>query len=61
MWQNRSKILIPLSSMISKQTKWNWSKECQKAFNTIKMLVSRETLLSYPNFNELFKIHTDAN
>ena len=61
MWKQRSSILTPLSSMTSKQAKWNWSKECQKAFDTIKRLVSRETLLSYPNFNKPFVIHTDAS
>ena len=61
MWQHRSEILTPLSSTTSKQAKWNWSKEYQKAFETIKKLVSRETLLSYLNFNEPFKIHTDAS
>ena len=39
MWQHRSKI-FPLSSMTSEQAKWNWSKLCQKAFDTIKKLVS---------------------
>ena len=47
--------------MTSKQTKWNWSNKYQKALYTIKKLVSRETLLSYPNFNKLFVIHTDVN
>ena len=47
--------------MTSKQAKWYWSKECQKAYDTIKKLVSRETLLSYPNFNEPFEIHTNAS
>ena len=47
--------------MTSKQSKWNWSKECQKAFDTIKMLVSRETLHSYSNFNKPFAILTDAS
>ena len=36
MWQYRSEILTPLSSLTSKQAKWNWSNECQKAFDTIK-------------------------
>ena len=61
MWKHRSGILTPLSSMTSKQAKWNWSKECQKAFDTIKKIVFRETLLSYPNFNKAFVIHTDAS
>ena len=61
MWQHRSERLTPLSSMTSKQAKWNWSKECQKAFDTIEKLFFIETLLSYPNFNEPFEIHTDAS
>ena len=61
MWQHRSEILIPLSSMTSKQAKWNWSKEYQKIFDTIKSLSSRETLLSYPNFDKPFEIHTDSS
>ena len=47
--------------MTSKQAKWNWSKECEKAFDIMKKLVSRETLLSYPIFNLQFDIHTDAS
>ena len=61
MWKHRSGILTPLSSMTSKQAKWNWDDKCQKAFDTIKKLVARNTLLSYPNFNETFDIHTDAS
>ena len=31
------------------------------AFNKIKQIVRHETLLSYPEFNKPFKIHTDAS
>ena len=61
MLKHRSDILTPLSAMTSKQAKWNWDTKCQKAFDSIKKIVSRETLLSYPNFNEPFDIHTDAS
>ena len=54
MWKHISGILTPLSSMTSKQAKWNWSKECRNTFDTNKKLVSKETLLSYPNFNKPF-------
>ena len=50
MWKHRSGILTPLSSMTSKQAKWNWNEECQKAFDTIKKVVSRETLLLLSKF-----------
>ena len=45
--------------MTSKQTKWDWSKEYQKAVDTNKKLASRETLLSYPNFNNSLIMHTE--
>ena len=35
MRKHRSGILTPLSGMTSKQAKRNWSKECQKTFDTI--------------------------
>ena len=60
-WQHRSKILNPSSSMSSKQAKWNYRKEYHKVFDKIKMIVPRETLLSYPNFNKPFEIHMDAS
>ena len=49
MWIHRSEVLAPLTSMTSKQAKWNWDDKCQQAFDTIKKLVARKTLLSYPN------------
>ena len=61
MWQHRSEILTPLSSMISKQIKWNWSKEYQKAFDTMKKLVFLKKLCFHANFNKPFKIPTDTS
>ena len=42
--------------IFSKQAKSNWSKEYQKAFGTIKKL-----MLSHPNFDKPFEIHTDTS
>jgi len=33
----------------------------QKAFDTIKRVMARDTLLHYPDFNKPFEIHTDAS
>ena len=33
----------------------------QKAFDDIKRIISREALLTYPDFNDKFVIHTDAS
>eukprot|EP00980_Cylindrotheca_fusiformis_P030595 scaffold25084_cov269-Cylindrotheca_fusiformis.AAC.1 len=46
---------------MKKDVKWTWDDEHQKAFDTIKRVMSKETLLHYPNFNEPFEIHTDAS
>ena len=58
MWIKRSEVLAPLTSMTSKEVKWNWTEDCQKAFDKIKKIASREVLLSYPDFSETFEIHT---
>ena len=36
---------------------WSW----KKAFDTIKKVITKETLLTYPNFNKPFEIYTDAS
>ena len=54
MWKSRnliylSSIVMPQWSITSNRAKLNRNKECQKVFDTIEELVSRETLLSYLN------------
>jgi hypothetical protein len=61
MWIKRSHILAPLTKLVSKTQKFVWEKEQQHAFEIIKKVISKETLLVYPNFNETFQIHTDAS
>ena len=61
MWKRRSALLAPLTALTSDKTPWKWEEKHQKAFDSVKKIISRETLLSYPNFNEPFDIHTDAS
>jgi transposase InsO family protein len=61
MWRMRSHLLAPLSALVSPQAKLEWRKEHQDAFEQIKTLISKETLLTFPNFNEPFHIYTDAS
>jgi hypothetical protein len=61
MWPKRSHLLAPLSALTSSKVKWNWTKECQTSFDQMKELIARETLLTYPDFNLPFEIHTDAS
>eukprot|EP00980_Cylindrotheca_fusiformis_P025186 scaffold13234_cov64-Cylindrotheca_fusiformis.AAC.1 len=46
---------------MKKGVKWHWDTEHQNAFDTIKRVMSKETLLHYPDFNRPFEIHTDAS
>ena len=61
MWVRRSDILAPLTRLCSNKAKFIWTDEQQKAFNTMKKLITRETLLAYPDFTKPFDIHTDAS
>jgi hypothetical protein len=61
MWIRRSHVLAPLATLTSKSTKWRWGEREQWAFNKMKQIISKETLLSYPDFNKPFIIHTDAS
>jgi RNase H-like domain found in reverse transcriptase len=52
MWRRRSHILAPLTAMCSSKTKFVWHDKEQKAFEDIKAIISRETLLAYPDFSK---------
>ena len=61
MWIRHSDVLSPLTKLTSKEAKWRWTDEEQKSFDTMKRIVGQEMLLAYPNFNEIFDIHTDTS
>ena len=61
MWPKRSEIVGPLHKLTSKNVKFEWTEECKNAFKNIKIKLSKETLLAYPDFEEEFQIHTDAS
>ena len=61
MWKGRSHLLAPLTALTSKTVKWQWTDKEQKAFNEIKKVISRDVLLSYPDFSKPFVIYTDAS
>ena len=61
MWPKRSHLLAPLSSLTSKNVKFKWTEEHQKAFDEIKTVIAQETMLTYPDFNKAFHLHTDAS
>lgn len=60
-WPKRAETLAVLSALTSSSVKYNWEPQHTKAFEDMKKLISRETLLTFPDFSEPFDIHTDAS
>ena len=65
LWQHRSHILASLTDAVGgstdKKKKLVWTVECEQAFQQVKQLVVKDTMLAFPNFNLKFLIHTDAS
>jgi hypothetical protein len=61
MWVRRSELLAPLTSITSKNVKFNWTDEHQKAFENIKKIICIEVMLTFPDFSKPFHIYTDAS
>jgi hypothetical protein len=60
MWVRKSELLAPLTSMTSKNVKFNWADEHQKAFDNFKKITCREVMLAFPDFSKPFHIYTEA-
>jgi hypothetical protein len=65
MWFRRSKLLAPLTRLISSKVKFEWHSSHQQAFDKIKKVIVNEikVLLYYPDFNNpgSFHLYTDAS
>ena len=61
MWAKRSETLTPLTELTSKKKKFQWLPKHQQAFDDMKRVIARETILAFPNFKKPFHIHTNAS
>jgi hypothetical protein len=69
MWRHGSHLLAPLTNLTSnkdgtvgkKRGPIKWEKVHQEAFNKIKQAITDDVMLSFPDFNKPFEIHTDAS
>lgn len=59
-WIHRANILTPLSNLTSENKTFMWTVQAQEAFENIKRIFSRETLLAFPNFTKPFHIYSDT-
>ena len=60
MWARHSHKLAPLTKINPSKMNFKWTKIKQDAFNEIKRVVARDTLLTYPDPNDEFKFQTYA-
>ena len=56
-----SKIASPLQHLTRKEVGWNWTLECQPAFELLKESLTSAPVLAYPNFDLDFVLETDAS
>ena len=61
MCPRQSQTLDPLTKLESIKRNFKLTQVKQDNFDKIKNIMDRDTLLTYPDFNETFKIHTDAS
>ena len=58
---NFSKIVAPLTNIMSKKAEFKWKNEQQDAFDKIKVILTNSPVLKLPTRFGRFKVHTDAS
>lgn len=61
--KNFAHIAAPLNNLSRKGVPFEWSTDCQLAFDTLKGMLINPPILQYPNFstNNIFSLKTDAS
>ncbi|XP_067655940.1 uncharacterized protein [Haliotis asinina] len=58
---NFSKIAEPIIKLTKKFARFQWSKDCQRAFDFLKESLTVVPLLTYPDPNQPYTLYTDAS
>ena len=59
--KNYAKIALPLTRLTRKNTPFEWTQECQEAFEHLKQQLVSEPILQFPDFEQHFVFYTDAS
>jgi len=52
---------VPLTDLLKKNVKWDWSAKCQDAFDDLKKAITEESVMSLADYSKPFEVHTDAS
>lgn len=56
-----SHVAKPLYNLVKKEVTFKWEDEQERAFQTLKNVLTSEQILQYPDFSKLFLLTTDAS
>jgi hypothetical protein len=60
--KNFAKINTPLTNLLKKSSEtYKWDGACNEAFETLKGILVKASMLKLPDFNKDFEIHSDAS
>lgn len=59
--ENFTKVASPFFNLLTRESKFHWSDECQAAFDTLKEKLSSAPILRSPDWKFPFHISTDAS
>ena len=59
--RNFADLIRPLSQLLKKSTPWEWTPECQSAFDATKRSLTEAPILVLPDPNRLFHVVCDAS
>ncbi|XP_046856097.1 uncharacterized protein K02A2.6-like [Xenia sp. Carnegie-2017] len=58
---NMAKLFNPLNCLLSQEVTWKWSEECQKSFETLKVLLETAPVLTHYDPKKPVRLATDAS
>lgn len=58
---NFSAVVAPLTRLTSGKVSFEWTEDCQEAFNHLKNYLARDPVLVAPDFSQTFILQTDAS
>ncbi|XP_074653661.1 uncharacterized protein LOC141907818 [Tubulanus polymorphus] len=59
--KNFAQVTVPLTELLKKDAKFDWSETCEKSFQSVKHLLMSTPILAAPNFDKQFKLTVDAS